>query len=77
MFGRLRKWLHRWVRGKDSAPCITAEELRSVRNAADCLADAIKAAPDGQLSPDDLEKLKGFGANLDGLKDKMKEMKGS
>jgi hypothetical protein len=70
----LRKWLQRGVRAKDSAGP-TLEELRSVRNTADYLADAIKAAPDGQLGPDDIEKLKGFGANLEVLTDKLKKSK--
>jgi hypothetical protein len=77
MLGRLRKWLHRRVRAKDSAaPDLTIEEIRSVTNTADYLADAIKAAPGGQLNPDDLEKLKRLGANLDDLKDKVKRIKG-
>jgi hypothetical protein len=74
MFGRLRNFFHGWVRAKDSAATgPTIEELRSVRNTADYLAEAIKASPDGQLGPDDLEKLKGLGANLGSLTDKLKE----
>lgn len=76
MLGRLRNWLHCWLRTKGSAaPGPTIEELGSVRNTADYLVDAIKAAPGGQLNPDDLEKLKAFGANLDALNDKVKEIK--
>ena len=73
MVGRLRKWLRGWVHAKDSVgPPI--EELRAVRNTADYLADAIKAAPSGQLEPDDVKKLKELGANLDSLTAKLKEI---
>ena len=74
MFGRLRRWFHGLVRAEDSgATGPTIEELRSVRNTAGYLAEAIKDSPDGQLGPDDLKKLNGLVANLDALKDKLKE----
>lgn len=65
-----------WARTRGSAtPGLNIEELRLLRNTSDYLADTIKAAPSGQLNPGDLEKLKTFGANLDDLKDKLKEIK--
>ena len=73
MVGRLRKRWRSWVRTEDSVGP-TVEELRSVKNTADYLADAIKAAPGGQLDPVDLEKLRELTENLDALKDKMKEI---
>jgi len=69
MFGRWENWLRSLTLKshpqRNDIASLSTDKLREIKKKADYLSDAVNKAPSGQLSPEDMGRLKAFTDELE------------